>query len=1078
MSNLSRKVVAVGLTLTTAIWFAGSVIPAFAQTSASTIATLMAEIQALQTQLTALQGGSPASAPSSSYRFTQDLTLGSKGGDVTALQQILVNGGYLSMPAGTAYGYFGALTKTAVTAWQKAVGVSATGYFGPKSRAALASVGGNPVVGGGVIPPVYQTGAPMTISLATNSPMSQSVASGAVNAPVAMFNFTAGATPVTVTSVTLTRVGLSQDSDLNNVYLYDGAIQLASNLGFNNGRVNFANGNGLFTVPANTTKTIGVTVDVNSGAPAGHILSFGIASASDVVGGTFTGSFPVYAGQFTTAAVTNLAKLQITGFSSSTVSVNAGQTNYLVAQFTIQATNNPAKVTYLRFTNVGSVTPSYLQNIKLMSGSTQLGNTVASLDGSNVLAFDLSNAPLMLTSGQSTVLSLYADITGGVNRTFQFSIQQSSDVHGVDTMYGVGIGADANIATVAADGFPVNFYNATISNGGVVISKDVNTPSTYAVAGNTSQVLAKFDVLASGDSIRFNELDLTVNGTATTTNLRIVDDQGVQIGTTAATVKGGGTYQAGSGNLNYIIPANATRVLTVYGDLDSNQTGSISITLANGASSAQSYSTLSTVNLGSQTSNSLSVLVSGSNLAGALNYGLGSPVNASAGSSNMKVASFALTAGQVNNINFTGVTLTAVNNATVVNQIRNLRVMIGSVQIGTTYPTVTAGQAMTFNSGNTVPVTSNASVNVDVYADLASSVTTTSSKIVDLTSVNASTVGGNAVSVSGPIAGQVVSFNAGGSITGAIVGGTANSAYVGMGIAGVTLAQYQFAANSSGSANLTQVNVLDAKNNTTTTNNAAADTSSFWNYRLVQGTTPIATAQETSSGVLSFNISNVTVPASQYVNLSLVADSNVYPFASSSGTHAYALTSMQYVNSAGATTTNIVANNFGGTWTVYRTSLNVSSGASVNQPSSISGIGTQVAQFNFTAGTGYDALVKTVTMNNTGALVQASTTVVLGLYDAAAPSTVLATSTATSTNNMTFNMNGTTGWTIPAGTTKTLIVKEYSAPTGLVAVTSGTGSYQASIQAVTWNDSVVNIASLDPTISLPIGGQNLTNLSN
>jgi hypothetical protein len=44
------------------------------------------------------------------------------------------------MPAGVSKGYFGALTKSAVMKWQAAVGISpAAGYFGPISRAKLAS---------------------------------------------------------------------------------------------------------------------------------------------------------------------------------------------------------------------------------------------------------------------------------------------------------------------------------------------------------------------------------------------------------------------------------------------------------------------------------------------------------------------------------------------------------------------------------------------------------------------------------------------------------------------------------------------------------------------------------------------------------------------------------------------------------------------------------------------------------------------------------------------------------------------------------------------------------------------------
>lgn len=106
---------------------------------AVTIAELQAQIAALMAQLQSLQGGSATV----SVTFTRDLTVGSSGSDVTALQQILVSKGYLTMPAGVAYGYFGGLTKAAVARWQAASGIApAAGYFGAKSRAALSVAGG------------------------------------------------------------------------------------------------------------------------------------------------------------------------------------------------------------------------------------------------------------------------------------------------------------------------------------------------------------------------------------------------------------------------------------------------------------------------------------------------------------------------------------------------------------------------------------------------------------------------------------------------------------------------------------------------------------------------------------------------------------------------------------------------------------------------------------------------------------------------------------------------------------------------------------------------------------------------
>jgi peptidoglycan hydrolase-like protein with peptidoglycan-binding domain len=84
-----------------------------------------------------------AVAHASSYTFTRSATIGSRNPDVSALQQILINDGYLT---GITYasGYFGAATKAALISYQKAKGISpATGYFGPLTMASLNALSTN-----------------------------------------------------------------------------------------------------------------------------------------------------------------------------------------------------------------------------------------------------------------------------------------------------------------------------------------------------------------------------------------------------------------------------------------------------------------------------------------------------------------------------------------------------------------------------------------------------------------------------------------------------------------------------------------------------------------------------------------------------------------------------------------------------------------------------------------------------------------------------------------------------------------------------------------------------------------------
>jgi hypothetical protein len=94
------------------------------------INALLATIAALQSQVGGSGGGSMMS-----HTFSTDLTIGSTGSDVTALQTQLVQAGFLTMPAGTAMGYFGSLTAAGVQSWQVSVGLPGTGFFGPMSRA-------------------------------------------------------------------------------------------------------------------------------------------------------------------------------------------------------------------------------------------------------------------------------------------------------------------------------------------------------------------------------------------------------------------------------------------------------------------------------------------------------------------------------------------------------------------------------------------------------------------------------------------------------------------------------------------------------------------------------------------------------------------------------------------------------------------------------------------------------------------------------------------------------------------------------------------------------------------------------
>ncbi len=1083
-SKISQKIAAVGLSLTTAVWLGGALMiaPANAATSAdlqAQIQALLAQVQQLQSQL-ATSGGTTTGAASVSCTFTRNLTVGSTGADVKCLQEYLNASGYTVAASGAGSvghetTYFGPATKAALAKWQAANGVTpAAGYFGPLSRAEYVKLSTTTTT----TPTTVPTGTGLTVSLGSTNPASGNVAINAMNTPLMVLNFVAGSQAETVNTLTLTRQGFSQDTDLQTVYLYQGANRLAQNTGINNGAITFSNtSGGLFTVPAGQTVSITVSADItNATASASHVLQLALASATNVglaSTDTVNGTFPITGNSFTLVSLTNLATLNVTNLTNNlNTTVNAGQTNYLAGQFSLQAANDPIKVNSIRLTNIGSIQAGYLQNIKLMNGSTQLGSTVAL--NNNVATFDLSSNPLLLASGQSVTLSVYADVTGGVGRTFQLSIQQASDISAVDSMYNVGIGA----SPLNPAAFPYNFYNVSVNQGGLVMSLDSTSPSTNVVAGNTNQVLAKFDILASGDSIKFTSMRFTPSGYTggTINNLRVTDQNGVQIGTTQSTAAA--STAINFSNLNYIIPANTTNVLTVYGDLPSAVTGNVQITLNDSGTTAQSYTTFVSVSPTHVAGYSLTVLASNTNLTASTNYGFGSPTVV-ANTNVAQVASFNLTAGQVNNINLSGITLNVTAPSAVATWLTNMIVKVNGTQFGSAQPTIANGSSYTF-TGAPVTINANGTAEVDVYANVSNSATATSTSVVTLSSVSASTASGNSVTIGSTPAGQLVTFSTGGTITAAVDGTTAQAQYVGMGVTALPLAAFRFSTGSTGGSTLTQVIFQDATSSATSTANTAK--SDFINYRLMNGTTQLATAVEASNSTLTFNVTQA-IPVSNYAVLTVVADANNYPYATSSDTHAIQLTGFTYNNPAGTTAVTVAysSTSTGNTFTTYRTTLDVTQGPTFTAPVSISaGSGSTVAQFSFTAGSGYDAFVKTVTVSGSGNLIQTSSTLTLALYGSNNPNLLLATSSASGTSAMTFTISPSSGWDVAPGQTYTLIVKlNGTTPlTNPATVNSGTGSFQVNLNGVTWNDGVNNVSQLSPNITTPINGQVITGLSN
>ena len=1080
MSTLSKKVVSFALSAATVLSLSG-VLAFVPVASAQSSADLQSQINALLSQISSLQGQLGTSAGASSASFTRDLTVGSKGADVSSLQQVLINGGFLKAVSAPT-GFFGAATKAAVKAWQASVGLPATGYFGPMSRAKLSTTTGGTTTGGttggtttggtttGGTTVVTAPASGLGVSLSSKTPASgaliSSGSSAAARVPVLAVNLTAGNSgAVTVTGLNFHKMGVISDSSIAGAYIVENGKVLYQYNSVNQGVIGFS---GLsLSIGAGQTRTVWLAIDPTSGLSAGNTVSFGMASASDIVAFdsnntavTPSAQFPLNGNVFTVTSVSNPSIASLTIASSSVGStVYAGTQNVLVSQWTLTGQNSPLNLTSLNFRVVGSANKTDVKNVKLMINGTQVGSTLPSVSADGSAYFDLSATPVKVNTGSSN-MQVVADIMGSPSYTFQFELLNSYDVYAIDTQYNVPVTVTLN----GGSGVEIK-----IQQGQITVTVDSNTPTSNIAKGGSGTTLAKFDVYAAGEPVRVKFLSVTFTKTGgvtswintTTTadldikNLMIVDDQGNQVGTTINSIGAGGTssgqcvvaasvltcaFGTSSSNISYVVPANTTRVLSVKADIQSTATfTTLTAALASSASNLQGLTSSQTASTGS--ANGSALTLASNSLSVSQNASFASQ-NYAKGSTGVRIGSYVFTASSAEGVNVSNFTISV--NASSTN-FQNLTAKVGSAVVGTSYPTLSASTNYTFSGNLAVPV--GGTQVVDIYADVLNSASGSMGAVtlfVSCTGTGQSTYA--SASCSGTPAGQLVSIA--GTLTMTVSNNnTLATRQVVMGNTNVSLAKILL-------QDTTGIEPLRVQELKFTINTATSTGQAFQNLKLydgsgnfISGAGPISMTSAYPTYVADFNFGSaqaVLVGAGSNLALELRGDIPMFTASSNienttsaikiaTGTDvvAYGKSSNLSVTVTDSASTALV------TLTTLRSKLNLagavlgsdtacgsySGGAQTNRSrTSVD----QLTCLKFSAdSSGQDVRVNTITLRFSGAAVTGSFNVSLidpqtqAAYDGSTANTSCASAASTSCT-VTFSFTGTP---INAGQTKGVVVQ-------------------------------------------------------
>jgi len=734
--------------------------------------------------------------------------------------------------------------------------------------------------------------------------------------PFLKVNLSAGSDgAVKVTTMKFMRTGVSSDSDIGNLYLYDNSgTRLAEYTSFNDKIVTFTNSSGLFTISAGGTAGVTLKGDLarsSTSVAAGKTIGFSLVSASDVTtdGASVSGSFPSAGNLMSTAQVTDLGQAYLSSYTTYPSTIKADATNQELWRFTVTTSAQKMQVKKVVLTMVGTIASTDVRDLKLEVGGVQLGTT-QTLGSDNKVTF--SNLNYEIPAGQSKTLVLRGTMNGGASKSFKFTIQRTADIELYDVNYNVynTIAKDA-ITTAFALIEPVTTAGTSVSSGTITTSVASDSPTGNVADGATAVTLAKFGFQATGEDVKVESLPVAVaitNNDGGEASIGLVNVKtlldGTQVGTTASAVATSAAQTFTYGN-TFRITAGETRYLTVVADLSNSSleaNDTVAITINAGTSNAQGITTLSSLSTTAQTGRTLTVssgAISITKNSAFADRSATSPTGTKT-ATNVQIASFIITAGAGEGADVTQIVLKDVSTVSQMgDNFQNMKIMNGATQIGDTIGSLDSSATAatyTYTPSSAIRIAAGSQYVVDVYADIKSSPADEASLLstngvveVDAVSATGATTGSDVGLATGQDTGlQNAYISANGNLDVLAGPNTPVAQHLVMGATAQEVAQFKLSASVDEDVSVTEIYLAATV--------ASDATGTFSNIKLYNGTTQVGTTagfgntSTTTYAVAPFTgITNLTIPRSQSVTLTVKADVSMIPNATSADTATFAL---------------------------------------------------------------------------------------------------------------------------------------------------------------------------------------------
>ena len=233
---------------------------------------------------------------------------------------------------------------------------------------------------------------------------------------------------VNISSMNLQRKGLGDRNDITALYAMSSSYRVARprTITRKDGRAQLRFRN--LTIPACEKRTITILADFSEDSAIGgeHRIEFDGIRPIDANGAQVT---------VHTTIVSTL--MRTAGYSSPTISVEPVQISNritygdsrIVGKFRLEADRNGSHaITGIRLKNLGTARNADLQNLYIETNADgRISSVVPSMVGDEV--FFPIEPPLTIRRGRNKTIQVRADVRSGAQRTIQFGVEESSDVH-------------------------------------------------------------------------------------------------------------------------------------------------------------------------------------------------------------------------------------------------------------------------------------------------------------------------------------------------------------------------------------------------------------------------------------------------------------------------------------------------------------------------------------------------------------------------------------------------------------------------------------------------------------------------